>query len=135
MQGYVDALAPDARGQAIHRVIRKLNRLAGRAECHRGQHRAENFLLRNDRRGMHITKQRRRIVESTRWQFDLRLPAGCAFRDSLVNQPLDAVKLHSCHDRANVDGLIERRTGAQGAHAAAHFRDERFGDALLHQQA
>ena len=38
-------------------------------------------------------------------------------------------------DGADVDGLVERRADAQRAHAVANFRDERLGDALLHQQA
>ena len=85
--------------------------------------------------GCTLLSKRRRIVKAARGQLDLRLPAGRAFRDSLVDQPLDAVELHPRDDRANVDRLVERRPDAQRAHAIANLCDERLGDALLHQQA
>ena len=85
--------------------------------------------------GCTLLSKRRRIVQAARRQLDLRLPASCAFRHSLVDEPLDAVQLHSRHDGADVDGLVERSAGTQRAHAVADFRDERLGDALLHQQA
>ena len=66
VQGHVDTLAPDASRQSIDCVVRQLDCLTGRAECHRGQHRAENFLLRDDRRGMDVAEQRWRIVEAAR---------------------------------------------------------------------
>ena len=84
---------------------------------------------------MHIAEQRRRIVEAARRQLDLRLPASCALGDSLVDEPLDPVQLHSRYDGADVNGLVERRPGTQRAHTIANFRDERLGNAFLHQQA
>ena len=93
-ESHIDALAPYARCQTIDCVIGKLDSFTGRAESHRSQHRAENLLLRDDRRGMHITEQRRRIVEPARGQFNLWLPASCSLRNTLVDKPLDAVELH-----------------------------------------
>src|SRR6266851_6031945 len=57
MQGYVDALAPDASRQAVHRVIRELHRFARSSKRHGCQNRSENLLLRHHRRRMHVTQQ------------------------------------------------------------------------------
>ena len=135
VQRDVDALAPHASRQSIHGIVRQFDRFAGSAEGHRRQHRTKNFLLRHNRSGMNVAEQRGRIIKSARRQFDLRLPAGRALGDSLIHQPLDSIQLHPRHDRADVDGLVERRAGAQGAHTVADFGDERLGNALLHQQA
>ena len=91
MKRNVDALAPHACSQTINRVIGQLDCLAGRSEGHRREHRAKDFLLRHDRGWMHIAQQCWRKVKSARWQFDLRLPAGCALCDSLINQSLDPI--------------------------------------------
>src|SRR5882672_981885 len=77
VQSHVDTLAPDTSGQTIHRVVTELDGLAGRSESHGGQHRTENLLLGDHRRGMYVAEQRGWIVEPARGQLDLRLPAGC----------------------------------------------------------
>src|SRR5262249_54464921 len=73
-------------------------------------------------------------VETAGGQFDLRLPAGGAFRDSLIHQLLNAVELHAGYDRADVDGLVEWRSPAQRAHAGTNFSDPSLSNALLHEK-
>ena len=131
----VDVLAPDARCQAIDRIIGQFDRFSRSAECHRGEHGSEDLLLRNDRRRMHIAQQRRWIIKSARRQSDLRLPAGCAFGDALIDHPADAFQLDPRNDRADVDRFVERRADAQGAHAFPNLGDQSLSDAFLHQQA
>ena len=121
-------------GKAISRVVGQLDGFAGRAESHRGEHRAENFLLRNDRSGMDIAQQRWRKIKPPRRHRDLRLPAGCAFGNALIHQSLNALQLHARHNGADVDGFVQRRSYPQRAHAIANLGDQRFGNALLHQQ-
>src|SRR5579863_2940734 len=84
---------------------------------------------------MDVTEQGRRKVKSARWHFHLRLPAGCAVGYALIHQPLNSIKLNPIDDRANVDGFVERRPNAERAHAVAYLRDQRLGDAFLHEQA
>src|SRR5258708_37816066 len=134
MEGDVDALAPDTGRQTVSRVVRQLTRFGGCAEGHCRQHWSEDFLLRTNRRWMYVAQKRRRIIEPTRRQRYLRLPARRAVGDSLIHQLADSIELHAGHDRADVDGFVERRAYAQGAHAILHFGDQRFGDTLLHQQ-
>ena len=107
MKRYVDALAPYASGQSVDRIVGELNRFGRRPEGHCCQHRAENFLLRDDRSGMHIAQQGGSKIEAARGHFELRLPAGCAFGDTLIHQPAYALQLHRGHNRANVDRLIQ----------------------------
>ena len=135
MQRDVDVLAPHARRQAIDRVVGQLDGLLRSAERHRGKNGAKDFLLRDDRSGMHIAQKSRRVIETARRQRNLRLPAGRAFRDALRHHALDAVQLHARDNGADIDRLVERRTDAQAAHAVANLRDQRLGDAFLHQQA
>ena len=56
-------------------------------------------------------------------------------RDTLVHKRADAVELHLSHDRSNVDGFVERRPDTKCAHAVLDFCNQRFGNALLHQEA
>src|SRR5271166_1201309 len=84
---------------------------------------------------MHIAEESRWIKKSARGQRDLRLPAGCALGDTLLHHALDALQLHTRHDCADVDGLVERLTDSQGAHTLPNLSEQIFGDALLHQQA
>src|SRR5579863_899773 len=67
-------------------------------------------------------------------QRDLRLPALCSFRYALSDHLLNAIELNSRHNRADINGLIEWRADPQSAHAIANLRDQRFGDALLHEK-
>src|SRR6185312_3050075 len=60
--------------------------------------------------------------------------AGRAFLHDNIDERLDAVVLHLVDDRADVDGLIERRTHTQRLHAYAHLLVQLLRDALLHQQ-
>src|SRR5689334_4712315 len=45
LQSYVDAFAPNAGREPIHSIVSKLHGFTRRSKSHRGQHRAENFLL------------------------------------------------------------------------------------------
>src|SRR5215469_18973827 len=47
----------------------------------------------------------------------------------------NAVQLYRGDDRADIDGLVERRPNAEGAHSLLNFIQQRFGNALLHEQA
>src|ERR1700751_525707 len=83
---------------------------------------------------MNVAQKCRRKIESTGWHRDLGLPAGRTFRNSLVHQTLDSLQLNRSHDRANVDGFIERRSNTESAHAGTDFFDERLGNTLLHEK-
>jgi hypothetical protein len=48
MKRHVDVLAPHAGSQSVDSVVRKFDGLAWRAERHRSEHRAKNFLLSNN---------------------------------------------------------------------------------------
>src|SRR5260370_28351299 len=85
--------------------------------------------------GMNVAQEVRWKIESSRRDGYGRLPASRAFRDALIDQPLDAVELHASNDGADVDGLVERRTNWQSVHAVLNFTDQCIRDALLHQQA
>src|SRR5579859_8289822 len=84
---------------------------------------------------MDVAEKSRGEIESAGGHGDAGLPAGGAFGDALIDEALDAVELDAGDDGADVDGFVERRADAQSVHAIANFGDERFGDALLHQEA
>ncbi len=134
VQRHVDVLAPDARSQSIHRVVRQLRGLGRRAKRHRHQHRPKNLLLHHGRRRMHIRQQRRRIEATFLRHRMTRLPALRALGHARVHHLLNRLQLHRRNNRANVDCFIQRRTHAQRFHARADFGVKRFGHALLHQQ-
>src|SRR5467141_57473 len=83
---------------------------------------------------MNVAQQRWRKIQPSRWYGNGGLPAGRSFRDALVDQPLDALELHTRDDRADVDGFIERRADPQRVHAVLDLADQFVRDALLHQQ-
>src|SRR6516225_1853923 len=130
LQCDTNVLTPDARGESIYRVIRKFDGLLWCAECHSREHRAENLLLRDNRRGMDVTQDRWRKPEAARGQGDLWLPAGCALRHSLCDHALNSFQLNSSHNGSDVDRFIKRRADAQGVHAIADFRNQHFRDAF-----
>ena len=84
---------------------------------------------------MHVAQQRRRKVQPARWNRNRRLPASRPFSHALIHQLLNAFQLHPRDDGADVDSLIQRRPDAQMVHALANLGNQRFRDALLHQQA
>ncbi len=132
VQRNIDAFAPHAGGEAIHRVVGELYGFAWSAEGHRGKHRAEYLLLRHHRSRMNVAQQRREKIQTPRRHRNGRLPAGRTFSDALIDQPLNALKLHASDDGADVDGFIERRTDPQRVHAILNLADQLVGDALLH---
>ena len=134
MQRHVHTLAPHTRRQAVHGVVRQFHRLLRRSKGHGRQHRPEDFLLRHNRRGMHVAQQRRLVIKTPRRHDHFRLPARCSFRDSLSHEPFDSLQLHAGHNRANIDGLVERRTHAQRVHPRLKLLRQLLGDAFLHQQ-
>src|SRR6202158_4062827 len=79
VQRNVEALAPDARRQAIDRIVGELNRFTRRSKRHGGQHRAKNLLLRNNGSRVNVTKQSRQEIQASRRHGDGRLPTGGAF--------------------------------------------------------
>ena len=83
---------------------------------------------------MHIAQQGRLIKQASRRQHNFRLPAGRAFRDSLLHQSVDAFQLYTSDDCADIDGFIERRSHSERAHAQSQFSGQLFGDAFLYQQ-
>src|SRR5258708_31349777 len=83
---------------------------------------------------MTVAQQGRRKIQTTRRHGYGRLPAGRALGDALIDQPLNALKLHTRDDGANVDGFVERRTDSKRVHAVLDFADQFVRDALLHQQ-
>ncbi len=85
--------------------------------------------------GMHVGEQSGRVEAALLRQRIARLPAARAFGHAGVDHLANGLKLHRRNDCADVDGLVERRADAQRFHARADFGVERFGDALLHQQA
>jgi len=54
MECNVDAFAPDASGETVNRVVGKLDSFRWCAEGHGGKNWAEDLLLGDDRRGMHV---------------------------------------------------------------------------------
>src|SRR5271170_3671422 len=52
----IDVLGPDRRGKAVGRVVGERNRLIGRAESHRHEHRPEDLDLRDGRGRLDIGK-------------------------------------------------------------------------------
>jgi len=82
---------------------------------------------------MNVAQQGRRKIQTARRQGYGRLPASRAFRDTLIDQPLDALELNAGNDGADVDGFVERRTDSQSVHAVLNLADQFFCDALLHQ--
>src|SRR6266478_1117670 len=84
---------------------------------------------------MNVAQQGRRKIQTARRDGYGRLPASRALRDTLIDQPLDALELHAGNDGADVDGLVERRTDSQSVHAVLNFTDQFIRDALLHQQS
>ena len=135
VQRHVDVLAPNARRQAIDGIVGQLNRFPRSAKCHCGEHRTEDLLLRDDRCRMYIAKQRGRIIKASRRQRDLRLPAGCALSDPLINHALDTIELHAGNNGADIDCLVQRKTDAQVTHALPDLADQGLRDTFLHQQA
>src|SRR5712671_6599635 len=57
VQGNIDALAPHAGGQTIHRIVGELDSFARRSKRHCRQHRTENLLLRHHGSRMNIAQQ------------------------------------------------------------------------------
>src|SRR5581483_4483449 len=135
LQGNIDALAPHTGGQPVNRIVREFDGFSGSAETHRGKHRAEDFLLRNDRSRMDVAEQGWWKIETVRGHLNLRLPAGCAFGDPLIDEAVDTIELYASNDCADVDRFVQRGADPQSAHAVTNFFDERLGNALLHQQA
>jgi len=68
----------------------------------------KNLLLRNNGSRVNVTKQSRQEIQTARRHGDGRLPAGGALGDALIHEALNALHLHACDDRTDVDGLIER---------------------------
>ena len=135
VEGDVDALAPDAGGQAVSGVVGELNGFGGSAERHGGQDGAEDFLLGDDAGGMDVAEKSGWEIEAARGHGNVGLPAGGAFGDALIDKALDAVELDASDDGADVDGFVEGLADAECVHAIANFGDERLGDAFLHQEA
>ncbi len=132
VQRNIDALAPDAGSQTVHRIVGEFHSFPRSTERHRRKHRAEDFLLGYDRSRMNVAEQRGRVIQTTRRHWDGRLPASRSFGDALIDQPLDTLELHAGHDGANVDGFVERRANAQRVHAILNLADQFFRDAFLH---
>src|SRR6266404_7253074 len=84
---------------------------------------------------MNIAEQRRRIVETSRWEHHRGLPASCTLGYSLIDQSANAIQLHGRDDCADVNCFIERRPGAKSAHTVPDFSNQRLSDTFLHQQA
>jgi len=97
------------------------------------QHWAENFLLRHGRMSdAHCSgASAGKTIRAMAWQAKAaantsRLPQSPAARAAEFDQ------LHARHDRADIDGFVERRPDAQRAHPLSDFADQRLRDALLH---
>src|SRR6185436_15907994 len=130
----VDVLGPDAGREAVGRVVGELDRLGGRAEAHRHQHRPEDLDLSDGRRRLDSGEQRRRIEEAILRAGPRGLPQGRALLDALLHQLLDPLELDRGHYRADVDGLVERVADAQLLHARAQLLDQLVRDRLRDQQ-
>ncbi len=135
LQGEVDVLGPDARGETEAGVVGELQGFFRGAEGHRHQHRAEDLHLRDGRRRGDVGEQGRRIEPAFARTAPRRLPERGAFLDPLADQTLDAFELHRSDDRADVDRLVARIADAQRLHAGAELGVEGLGDALVDQQA
>ena len=83
---------------------------------------------------MDVGHQRGRIEAADRGHFRARLERGCALLHALRHELLDALELHGRDNRPDVDGLVERRTDAQGFEARLQL-DESIVDAFLQEQA
>ena len=84
---------------------------------------------------MNISKQRGRKVQTFGRKGIRGLAAGGSLGDSLINKSADAFELHRSDNGSDINRLVERRPDAQILHAPADLLNQRFGNALLHQQA
>src|SRR5690606_17762752 len=130
----VDVLRPDARGEAVARVVGEIHGLLRRAEGEADDDRTEDLLLRDRRGGRDVGEQRRRVVPALLGNRPARLEAVRAVGLALLGETLDLAQLHGRDDRADVDALAERRALAQRLHALAQLRLDLCRDALLDQQ-
>src|SRR3989442_483605 len=87
----VDVLRPHARGEAVRRVVRELDRLLGRAEAHRDEDRTEDLDLRDRRRRGDVGEQGGRIEVALGGAGPRRLPHGGALLHALRHEPADAL--------------------------------------------
>ena len=88
------------------------------------QHRAEDLLARQQRGGLDVGDQGRRIEAAARRQRDLRLTDVGALGAARFDQPLDALELHRRDDGADVGRFVQRIADAQRRHARAQLGDE-----------
>src|SRR5688572_30968714 len=87
-------VGPDAGGEAIHRVVRLLDRLVGRADRHDREDRAEDLFARNPARLARAREERGREPEAL-----LRDAARCgvalgAFLHTRLDELADPLELH-----------------------------------------
>ena len=127
-------VAPDARRQAVRRVVRLGDRLGRRAEGQHRQHRPEDLLARDPRRGRHVVEDRRREPEAVLGDDARRRPALGTLGLADVAELADAVQLLAGVDRPDVGVLVERVAEPQRREPRLQPVDDLLVDALLHQQ-
>src|SRR6266508_4460054 len=106
-------LRPDARAEAVHRVVRLLDRLVRRAERQHAQHRTEDLLLRDPVALRDVREDGRREPVALLRQAARRLVDLRSFVASRLHELFDLVELHARVDRADVGVLVERVADAQ----------------------
>src|ERR687888_467268 len=127
-------LRPDARAEAVRRVVRLLDRFLRCAEGEDREDGAEDLFLRDPVALRDVREDGGRepvaaLGEAARRLVDLRalLLAG---RDQLR----DLVELLLRVDRADVGVLVERVADAEGRESPLQLLDDRLVDRLLHEQ-
>src|SRR5262249_34662036 len=113
LQCHVDTLTPDAGSESIRSVVGQLHRLPWRSERHGRKHGSEDFLLGDHRGRMYVGEECWPVVQATRRQGHLGLPAGSALCYTLRDESLDAGKLDRRNDRPDIRRLVQRRADTQ----------------------
>ena len=81
---------------------------------------------------MHVAQQGGRIVEASRRQRNLRLPARCSLGHTLLHHALNAIELHTRDNGADIDALS---FGWSAMHAAVAMPDADMAELLIRHGA
>ncbi len=135
IEGQIDVLAPDGGGEAIFGVVGQGHSFLGGTEAHGHQNRPEDFLGDKGICRRDIGDQRRLEEAALGWDSTVRLVDHRALGGAPLHQFANALDLDGGDHGADIDGLVERITNAQGRHALLELGDEALLDALLHEQA
>ena len=134
--GQITVAAPDARAQAILRIVRQLQRFFHRFEGGHRQHRAKNLLLEHPH--IVLTKQNRRfeVVAVFQFTFQQLAPPACEHVSALfftdINVVEDGFQLPVRNLRAHLRHAVERVTATNAFDTADGAFHKAFVDRFLH---